>query len=179
VPTTRDPMPSNSSSKTATIVPVGSVPLAAEPGFGPFHAFPAEALFAGIAVFAAIGALSFESERPFSAAIVYVGFGIAGAVGLELLDFGWLTLSGDAAVIRHVAEFALIVALFGTGVIVESPLRPSTWRVVAALILVAMPLTIAAVTAFGPPPTPSLRAASASGHPALGRAASVREAVST
>ncbi|MGH2848521.1 MAG: cation:proton antiporter [Thermoleophilaceae bacterium] len=128
---------------------IGPFPPGVAPGLDPFQAFPAEALFAGIALFAAIGALSFEEERPFSAAIAYVALGVAGAIAIEVFDIGWLSVADDAALIQHIAELALIVALFGTGVVVESPLRPLTWRVVASLIVVAMPLTIAAVAAFG------------------------------
>ena len=40
--------------------------------------------FAGLAVFAAVGALSHQHERAFSASLVYLGLGLAAAAALEI-----------------------------------------------------------------------------------------------
>jgi sodium/hydrogen antiporter len=122
---------------------------AVEPGLDPFNTFSIEILLLGIAVLAAVGALSFEHEQPFSAAMVYVGIGVAGAVAIAAFDVKWLDPMADAGVIRHIAELALIVALFETGLALEEPLRSRWWRPPALLLAIGMTLTVAAVVAFG------------------------------
>ena len=106
-------------------------------------------MFAGVALFAAIGALSFEHERPYSAAMVYAVLGVVAAAGIHLFDLSWLDPMDDASTIRHIAELALIVALFAAGLQIERPPRWGEWRVVALLLAVTLPLTIAAVAAWG------------------------------
>ena len=48
-----------------------------------------------------------------------------------------------AKVVEHAAEVIVIVSLAGVGLALDSPLRWSTWRSAARLLMVAMPLTIA------------------------------------
>ena len=50
---------------------------------------------------------------------------------------------------EHVTELALVIAVFGAGLAVEREISRRSKRVIAALLLVVMPLTIAAITAFG------------------------------
>jgi NhaP-type Na+/H+ or K+/H+ antiporter len=102
-----------------------------------------------VALFAAIAALSFEHERPYSAAMVYAALGVVAGVGIQLTDVSWLDPFDDASTIRHIAEIALIVALFGAGLQIERPARWSQWRVVVLLLTFALPLTVAAVAAWG------------------------------
>jgi hypothetical protein len=89
--------------------------LASSPGFEVGDPYALALAFAGVAVFAAVGALSHQHERPFSASLIYLGLGLGAATIIDLLDVRWIDPFTDAKVIEHLAEFAVIVALFGTG----------------------------------------------------------------
>ena len=123
--------------------------LASELGFEFADPYAIALAFAGLAVFAAVGALSHQHERAFSASLIYVGLGLAAATIIDLLGVRWIDPFADAAVVEHLAEFAVIVALFGTGLKIERALEPRRWVSVARLLGIVMPLTIAAVTLFG------------------------------
>jgi NhaP-type Na+/H+ or K+/H+ antiporter len=123
--------------------------IAAAPGLSFAEAYPIGLLFGGIAVFAAIGALSHQNDRAFSASVVYLVFGVAASLALELLSLDRLDPLADASVYEKAAELAVIVALFGTGLKLEREIRPRAWRHVARLLFVAMPLTIVAIAIFG------------------------------
>ena len=51
--------------------------LSAATGFDLFDTFDLGVLFVGLAVFAAVGALSHQHERAFSASLIYLGLGAA------------------------------------------------------------------------------------------------------
>lgn len=123
--------------------------LSAAPGFSFAEPYAIGVTFAGIAVFAAIGALSHEEDRAFSASLIYLVLGLAAAVGIHVLGVGWLDPIADAAVYEHAAELAVIVALFATGLKLDRELTYDGWRNVARLLMVAMPLTIGAIALFG------------------------------
>lgn len=123
--------------------------LGAERGFSFADPYAIALVFAGIALFAAIGALSHQRERAFSASLIYLGLGLAAAVIIELLGVQWVAPIRDASLIEHLSEFAVIVALFGTGLRLERALHPRGWGSVARLLGIVMPLTIAAVALFG------------------------------
>lgn len=123
--------------------------LAAERGFSFSDPYAIGVVFAGIALFAAIGALSHQRQRAFSASVIYLVLGLAAAVVIELLGVRWLSPLRDFSLIEHITEFAVIIALFGTGLRLERSLRPSGWGSVARLLGIVMPLTIAAVALFG------------------------------
>jgi len=125
------------------------LPLGAERGFSFADPYAIALTFAGVAVFAAVGALSHQRERAFSASLIYLGLGIAAATIVDLLGVPWIDPLGDAVVIEHLAEFAVIVALFGTGLKIERALVPRAWTSVTRLLGIVMPLTIAAVALFG------------------------------
>jgi sodium/hydrogen antiporter len=125
------------------------VPLAADQGFSFADPFAIGMAFLGIAIFAAIGALSHEQERAFSASIFYLGFGLMAAAGLHVLDIGWIDPFDDSEVFEHASEVAVVVALFATGLKLDRELTFHGWRNVARLLLVAMPLTIGAIALFG------------------------------
>ena len=75
----------------------GRAPLAADTGFTFADTFPIGLLFVGVAVFAAVGAMSHEHERAFSASLIYLGLGAArGALAIQLLDIEWLDPLEDA-----------------------------------------------------------------------------------
>jgi NhaP-type Na+/H+ or K+/H+ antiporter len=123
--------------------------LAAQPGLDFADPWALALLFAGIAVFAAVGALSHEHERAFSASLIYLGLGVGAAALLGLFGVAWTDPLEDAELFEHLAELAVIVALFGAGLKVERALRWPEWHTVARLLMIAMPLTIVMVAAFG------------------------------
>ena len=102
----------------------------------------------GIAVFAAVGAMSHEHERAFSASLIYLGLGAVAAAVIQVLDIAWLDPIDDGKVVEHVAEVALIFALFSSGLKLDRPLRWREWGSVTRLLALAMPLTMAGVALF-------------------------------
>ena len=96
-------------------VAADSVPLAADLGFSFADAFAIAVVFVGIAVFAAIGALSHEHERAFSASIFYLGFGLIAAAGIHFMGIRWLDPFADSTFFEHATELAVVVALFARG----------------------------------------------------------------
>jgi NhaP-type Na+/H+ or K+/H+ antiporter len=123
--------------------------LASSPGFEFGDPYALALAFVGVAVFAAVGALSHQHERAFSASLIYLGLGLAAATIIDLLGVRWIDPFADAAVVQRLAEFAVIVALFGTGLKLERALERRPWVLQARLLGIVMPLTIAAVTLFG------------------------------
>jgi NhaP-type Na+/H+ or K+/H+ antiporter len=123
--------------------------LASAPGFEFGDPYALALAFAGVAVFAAVGALSHQHERAFSASLIYLALGLAAATIVDVLDVRWIDPFADASVIEHLAEFAVIVALFGTGLKLERATERRPWILQARLLGIVMPLTIAAVTLFG------------------------------
>ncbi|MEJ7798613.1 MAG: cation:proton antiporter [Solirubrobacteraceae bacterium] len=123
--------------------------LASDPGFSFFDPYAIALAFAGLAIFAAVGALSHQRERAFSASLIYLALGLGAATIIDLLGVRWIDPFADFELIEHLAEFALIVALFATGLKLESALDPRRLGSVARLLGVVMPLTIVAVTLFG------------------------------
>ena len=123
--------------------------IAASRGFSFADLYPIGLVFCAIAIFAAIGALSHQRERAFSASIIYLGLGVLAALAIELLGLHWIRPIEDAELIEHVSELAVIVALFATGLKLDRPFTRLAWAGVGRLLIVALPLTIAAVAAFG------------------------------
>ena len=128
---------------------IGSLPLAADTGFTFADTFPIGLLFVGLAVFAAVGAMSHEHERAFSASLIYLGLGAVAALAIQLFDVEWLDPFGDAKLIEHIAEVALIFALFSSGLKLDRPLRWREWGSVTRLLVLAMPLTMAGIALYG------------------------------
>ena len=125
------------------------VPTAAAEGFSFADPYAIGLVVAGLAVIAAIGALSHEGERAFSASLIYIALG-AGCAGLiEALGVSWIDPVQDASLVEKLSELAVIIALFGTGLKLDRPLRLGEWSGVVRLLAIAMPLTIAAVALFG------------------------------
>ena len=100
-------------------------------------------------MFAAIGALSHEHERAFSASLIYLGLGVLAAGGLTALGIGWIDPVQDATLLGHVTELAVVIALFSTGLKVERALRWREWSTVTRLLAIGMPAFIALAAAFG------------------------------
>jgi hypothetical protein len=64
--------------------------LAADKGFSFADPYALILAFTGFAVFAAIGALSHQHERAFSASVIYLGLGLLGAAGINAAGVTWL-----------------------------------------------------------------------------------------
>jgi NhaP-type Na+/H+ or K+/H+ antiporter len=124
-------------------------PAAASQGFSFADPYAIGLLVGGLAVFTAIGALSHQHDRAFSASLIYLVIGLGAAVLVEALGVGWLSPIDDSAVFERTSELAVIIALFATGLKLERELRPGAWAPVWRLLAIAMPLTIAAVALFG------------------------------
>lgn len=125
------------------------VPAAITPGADFADVWSLGLLFLGVTVMVAIVALTHQRSRAFSPSVVYLGLGLVGAAGVTMLDQDWFGMVEDAEVVERFAEFAVIVALFATGLRLDRPFTLRGWRSTIALLGVVMPVTIAAVAAFG------------------------------
>jgi NhaP-type Na+/H+ or K+/H+ antiporter len=105
-------------------------------------------LFLGVAVFAAIGALSHQRERAFSASLIYLGLGALAAAALNVTGIGWLDPARNSEVLERLTEAAVVFALFATGLSLDRRLAWREWGTTARLLALAMPLTIGGITVF-------------------------------
>jgi NhaP-type Na+/H+ or K+/H+ antiporter len=103
----------------------------------------------GVALFVAVGALSHQHERAFSAAVFYIVLGAVGAVALSLLDVRPFDPVRDHTLVERLTELALILAVFAAGLTVEREVRRRSVISISILLLVVMPLTIALIAVFG------------------------------
>jgi sodium/hydrogen antiporter len=126
-----------------------AAPAAIDPGLDLGDTWGLGSLFLGLAVLIAIVALTHQRSRAFSPSVVYLGLGVAGAAGAAFLDISWLDLVDDADAVERLAELAVIVALFATGMRLDRPIGLRGWRSTILLLGLVMPVTIAAVAAFG------------------------------
>lgn len=120
------------------------VPLvsASSPGFAPLSAEPLVFVLAGTALVVAMLALGADDRRLSSTSVVYLLFGIAVAVVVEVAGVRWLDPVRDAAVLEHASELAVIVALFGTGLALERRIGWRSWSSSWRLLGIVMPLSI-------------------------------------
>ena len=130
---------------SARVVP----PLAADRGVHLGDPFSAAVLFVGLAIFIAVAALSHQRERAFSASLIYLALGALAAVVIHSAGIGWLDPVADHTVLERVTEAAVVIALFATGMSLDRPLRGREWTTTMRLLVVAMPITIAAVALLG------------------------------
>ncbi len=122
--------------------------IAAERGFSFADPVAVVIVLAGLALLAAVVALTRESDHSFTSAIVYLVLGAVVAMVLKLLGVQLLDPFEDEAVLEHLAEFAVIVALFTAGLKIDRSLTWRQWRTPTLLLAVVMPVTIAAVALF-------------------------------
>ena len=120
-------------------------------GLGLEWAEPAALGFLALGLIVAVGvsARANEEGRWWSSAMVYAALGLAAAAAIDGLGVDWLDAEEDIAVIEHVAEAAVVVTLYATGLQIDRALKLVAWRGVVVLLCVVMPLTIAAVTLLG------------------------------
>jgi NhaP-type Na+/H+ or K+/H+ antiporter len=80
---------------------------------------------------------------PLTASMFYLAFGFAlGPVGLGVLDISLLRRS---AVVEHIAEAAVVISLFTTGLKLRVPLHERKWALPARLATVVLLITIGLV----------------------------------
>ncbi|PTL56116.1 cation:proton antiporter [Paraconexibacter algicola] len=125
------------------------MPFAAERGFAFADPYALVLLLGGLALLAAVVALTQEQEHAFTAAVVYLVLGVAIAallagVGIEAID-----PLADPRLIEHLAELAVIIALFTAGLKLDRALSWREWRTPTLLLVVVMPACIAAVALLG------------------------------
>jgi len=123
--------------------------LSLSPGWGLGDLYPVGLLAFGVLILLGVLAISHQGERAFSASIVYVGAGALAAAGLSLLGVAPLDPEGDHVLLERLAELALVVAVFSAGLTIERTVERRSWISIATLLVVVMPLTIAAIAAFG------------------------------
>lgn len=108
-------------------------------------------LVAGLALFVAVLAPVLVRSIALSAPMVLLLLGML--IGLLPMPDGWsLDPVAGRKVVEHVTEVAVLVALMGVGLALDRPLGRDTWRSWSPtwrLLLVAMPLTIAAIFVLG------------------------------
>ncbi|WP_122262652.1 cation:proton antiporter [Ornithinimicrobium cerasi] len=85
--------------------------------------------------------------RAMSVPMVVLGFGFL--AGLVIPGRDPMSPLLDARATSHLAEATVIISLMGVGLALERPLNWRTWSPTWRMILVAMPLTIAAVALLG------------------------------
>jgi len=90
---------------------------------------------------------SFIARLPLSAAMLYLGVGVAvSPMGLGLLK---LDAMKNTVLLERLTEVAVLVSLFTCGMKLEFRFKDRRWRVPVQLATVSMLLTVAAVTALG------------------------------
>ena len=90
---------------------------------------------------------SFISRLPLSAAMVYLGVGVA----IGPLGFGLIRLDAlkHVLLLERLTEIAVLISLFTAGLKLELPLRDRRWRIPLQLASVSMLVTVGAITAVG------------------------------
>ena len=86
-------------------------------------------------------------RRALSVPIVVLAFGIVAGVVIPGADP--ISPILDARATAHLAEATVIISLMGVGLAIEHPLKWRTWNPTWRLLVVAMPLCIAAVALLG------------------------------
>ena len=117
------------------------------PSFGGLAALLA--LAGGLAVLVGATVLSHQAGANYSAALVYLILGSAAALLLTQLDVGWLDPLDHLDAVQNLVSAAIVIALFATGIRIDHRLIWRGWSSVARLLILAMPLVIAAVAGLG------------------------------
>ena len=125
------------------------LPFAAAQGFSFADPYAIGLVFVGAVLLVAVVALTKERERAFTSAIVYLLFGAAASAALSLLGVELLDPFSDYEVIERLAEFAVVISLFGAGLRIDRPLGWRAWRSPLLLLVIAMPVTIAGIALWG------------------------------
>jgi NhaP-type Na+/H+ or K+/H+ antiporter len=106
-------------------------------------------IFVGVVVLVGAAALSHQHERAFSASVFYVLLGALAALGLSILGVRPLSPVGNHVLLERTTELALVIAVFSAGLTIERRIGRRSLVSIATLLVVVMPLSILAITAFG------------------------------
>ena len=90
---------------------------------------------------------SFINRLPLSAAMIYLGVGMAiGPLGIGLVRLDALD---NRVLLERLTEVAVLISLFTAGMKLELPLTNPRWRIPVQLATLSMIVTVAAITALG------------------------------
>jgi sodium/hydrogen antiporter len=104
-------------------------------------------IIVGLLLIAMTLAGSFIARLPLSAAMLYLGAGVAiGPLGLGLLK---LDAVKNVVLLERLTEVAVLISLFTAGMKLELRLKDWRWRIPVQLATLSMLLTVGAVTALG------------------------------
>ncbi|MFC8045380.1 cation:proton antiporter [Nocardia sp. NPDC057353] len=106
-------------------------------------------LAAGIALLLAATLPRLFKDRAITAPMLVVGIGALAGLAIGRTGIDVVSPLSHPAVIEHLAELCVIVALMGVGLAIDRPLHWRTWRSTWHLLLIAMPVCIAAVAVLG------------------------------
>src|SRR4051794_24998712 len=124
--------------------------LASAPGFHLGDHVAIGVLFLGLSVFVALGALSHQHERAWSASIFYIGLGVIAGRGLDLLGIRAPDPISDHELLARLAEPALAIAVLGAGLAIDVDDVPRrSLLTIAGLLFVVLPLTVAVLAGWG------------------------------
>ncbi|WP_061169977.1 cation:proton antiporter [Caballeronia hypogeia] len=99
----------------------------------------------GVLIFMGLASSTFK-RLPISTAMCYLAIGFA--MGPGIANLLTLDLVADATVLRRITEVAMLVSLFAIGLRLRVPPTDRIWFLPIRLGLVAMVLTVAALTLF-------------------------------
>ncbi|MES2910805.1 MAG: cation:proton antiporter [Pseudomonadota bacterium] len=109
--------------------------------------FTQACLILGLILIAMTMGGSFIKRLPLSAAMLYLGIGMAiGPWGLGLLV---LRPTRDVVLLERLTEVAVLISLFTAGMKLELPLSDRRWRIPVQLASVSMVITVAVIAAIG------------------------------
>ena len=124
--------------------------LASAPGFHLGDHVAIGVLFLGVSVFVALGALSHQHERAWSASIFYIGLGVIAGRGLDLLGIRAPDPISDHELLARLAEPALAIAVLGAGLAIDVDDVPRrSLLTIGGLLFVVLPLTVAVLAGWG------------------------------
>ena len=104
-------------------------------------------IIVGLLLIAMTLAGSFIARLPLSAAMLYLGAGVAiGPLGLGLIR---LDAIRNVVLLERLTEVAVLISLFTAGMKLELPLKDRRWRIPVQLATLSMLVTVGAITALG------------------------------
>lgn len=106
-------------------------------------------LIAGIALLGAATIPRLFASRAITGPMLVVAVGAVGGLVLDGAGFDPAALLTRSSIAEHLAELCVIVALMGVGLAIDRPLHWHTWSSTWRLLLITMPLCIAAVAVLG------------------------------
>ena len=107
-------------------------------------------LFFGLGLMLAVGLEKALERFNISLPLIYVGAGwLIWQLPLGLPDFNPARDGFDALALEYATEFIVIASLMAAGIAIDRPVTWKNWRQIWPLLVVAMPLTIAAVAFLG------------------------------